>query len=117
MSLPYTKGKDTPRQGPLRGRHVKFIWHYEFDPEDAEKVSEKNRELDEKMKRHPEKYPRLHPSYMTGLCRGFRVVEANSEEQLIHLVMHFYPEERWRLEPIFEGAFVSRVWHAPGFRY
>lgn len=96
---------------------MKFVWYYEFDPEDAGKVSEKNKELDAKIEKYPEKYPRLYPSYMTGRCRGFRVVEADNEEQLIHLIMHFYPEERWKLVPIFGGATVSKVYHAHGFTY
>lgn len=96
---------------------MKFIWFYEFDPEDAEKVSEKNKELDEKMRKYPEKYPRLHHSYMTGRCKGFRIVEAENEEQIIHLVMHFYPEEKWELMPILGGATVSKIFHAHGFSF
>lgn len=94
---------------------MKFIWFYEFNPEDAEKVNAKNKELDTKMKEHPEKYPKLFPSYMTGHCKGFRIIEAANEEQLIHLVMHFFPEEKWKLVPIFGGSTVSRIYHAHGF--
>ena len=40
---------------------MKFAWYYEFDPEDAEKVSRKNRELDEEMARHPTGTPSSPP--------------------------------------------------------
>jgi len=95
---------------------MKFIWYYEFDPADAEKVSAKNKELDTKMKKHPEKYPRLQSSYMTGRCKGLRIIDADNEEQLVHLVMQFYPEEKWELVPILKGSTVSSVFKAPGFK-
>lgn len=93
---------------------MKFVWSYEFDPDDAEKVSAKNRELDAEIERSPEKYPRLFPSYMTGLCKGFRIIEADDEEQLIRLAMHYFPEEEWEFTPIFEGAKVSEVYQKTG---
>jgi len=89
---------------------MKFVWYYEFDSEDAEKVSRKNREFDEEMARHPDKYPKFSPSYMTGRCKGFRIVEVDHEEQLIRLAMHFFPEEKWEFVPVFEGAKVSKVY-------
>ena len=91
---------------------MKFLWFFEFDLEDSEKVRERNDELKVKMKEDPDGYPALIPSYMTGLGEGFRVVEAESEDQLIRLIMHFHPLERWRLEPVFEGSRVSKVWKA-----
>ena len=89
---------------------MKFIWTFEFDPERSEEVSKKNREVDELLKKDPDKFPKLHPSYMLGLGRGFRIIEAEDEEQVIRLVMHFYPLENWSLEPIFEGSTVSKIW-------
>ena len=32
------------------------------------------------------------------------------EEQLIRIAMHFFPEEKWKFIPIFEGAMVSEVY-------
>ena len=89
---------------------MKFVWFFEFNPEDAEKVSERNRALDIDIEKDPGSFPKLHPSHMTGLCKGFRIVEADSEEQLIRLAMHFYPYESWEFKPIFEGAKVSETW-------
>ena len=36
----------------------------------------RNKKLDQEMKKQPKLYPTLHPSYMTGLCKGFRIIEA-----------------------------------------
>jgi len=89
---------------------MKFLWKFEFKPEDSEKVRAKNMELDLKLEKYPNKYPRFQPSHMVGHCKGFRIIEVDNEDQLINLVMHFYPEEKWELEPIFEGAKVSRLY-------
>lgn len=88
---------------------LRFLWFFEFDPGDSDKVREKVRSLDVKMKEHPGEYPKLSPSYMTGRFEGYREVEAENEEQLIRLVMHFHPEEKWKLMPIFRGSTVSKV--------
>jgi hypothetical protein len=89
---------------------MRFIWFFEFDPDDAEKISAKNRELDSEMEKSPDKYPKMSPSYMAGPCKGFRILEVDDEEQLIRIVMHFFPEEKWKFIPIFEGAMVSEVY-------
>ena len=89
---------------------MKYLWTYEFDQENAEEISGRNRELDRAIKKYPDRYPKLHTAYMTGLCSGFRIVEAENEEQLTQLVMFFYPLERWDIKPIFNGKSVSQVW-------
>ena len=89
---------------------MKYMWTFEFNPEDSEEISKKNRELDKLMEGDPSKYPKLHPSYMIGLGRGFRIIEAENEDQIMRLVMHFYPLENWDMEPIFEGQRVSKIW-------
>ncbi|UCD43924.1 MAG: hypothetical protein JSV27_07165 [Candidatus Bathyarchaeota archaeon] len=89
---------------------MKFVWFFEFNPEDAEKVSERNRALDMDIEKDPELFPKLHPSHMMGLCKGFRIVEADSEELLIRLAIHLYPYENWEFQPIFEFAKVSQTW-------
>jgi len=89
---------------------MKYLWTYEFDQENAEEISGRNRELDRAIEKYPDRYPKLHTAYMTGLCSGFRIVEAENEEQLTQLVMFYYPLERWDIKPIFEGKSVSQVW-------
>ena len=89
---------------------MRFVWYFEFSPEYAKDISARNKQLDQEMEENPELYPRLHPSYMTGLCKGFRMIEADSDEQLIRLAMHFHPHENWEFTPIFEGAKVSEIW-------
>jgi len=89
---------------------MKYLYTYEFDLENADEISERNRELDRAIEKFPERYPKLHTVYMTGLCSGFRIIEAENEEQLTQLVMFFYPLERWQIKPIFEGKKVSQVW-------
>jgi hypothetical protein len=48
----------------------------------------------------------------TGRCKGFRVIEADSEEQLANLIALWWPTEDWKLEvilesqsPVFQKAF------------
>lgn len=89
---------------------LKYIWKYEFDPKNAELVSEKNRELDIKIKKNPNMFPILYPSNMTGLCKGFRIIDAENEKQLINLIMFFFPLEKWEITPILVGKAVSRSW-------
>jgi hypothetical protein len=89
---------------------MRFVWFFEFSPEYAKDISARNKQLDQEMEKNPELYPRLHPSYMTGLCKGFRMIEADSDEQLIRLAMHFHPHENWEFTPVFEGTKVSEIW-------
>jgi hypothetical protein len=89
---------------------MRFVWFFEFSPEYAQEISARNKKLDQEMEKQPKLYPMLHPSYMTGLCKGFRVIEADSDEQLIRLAMHFHPHENWEFTPIFEGQKVSEIW-------
>ncbi len=89
---------------------MRFVWFFEFSPEYAQEISARNKKLDQEMERQPKLYPTLHPSYMTGLCKGFRIIEADSDEQLIRLAMHFHPHENWEFTPIFEGQKVSEIW-------
>ena len=89
---------------------MRFVWFFEFSPEYAKDISARNKELDKEIEKKPKLYPKLHPSYMTGLCKGFRIIEADSDEQLIRLAMHFHPYENWEFTPIFEGARVSEIW-------
>ena len=91
---------------------MRFLWFFEFDLDDSDEVRRRNDELKVKMGADPDGYPTLLPSYMTGLGEGFRVVDAENEDQLIRLIMHFHPLERWRLEPVFEGSRVSKIWNA-----
>jgi hypothetical protein len=90
---------------------VRFLWFFEFDLDDSDEIRRRNKELKGMMAKDPDGYPALLPSYMTGLGEGFRVVDAENEDQLIRLIMHFHPLERWRLEPVFEGAQVSKIWN------
>jgi hypothetical protein len=89
---------------------MRFVWFFEFSPEYAKDISARNKQLDQEMEKNHKLYPRLHPSYMTGLCKGFRMIEADSDEQLIRLAMHFHPHENWEFTPVFEGAKVSEIW-------
>jgi hypothetical protein len=89
---------------------MKYLWTYDFDQENAEEITFKNQELDRAIEKHPDRYPKLQAAYMTGLCSGFRIIEAENEKQLTQLVMFFYPLERWEIKPIFEGKSVSQIW-------
>jgi hypothetical protein len=79
---------------------MRFVWFFEFSPEYAQEISARNKKLDQDMEKQPKLYPRLHPSYMLGLCKGFRIIEADSDERFIRLAMQFHPQESWEFTPI-----------------
>ncbi len=89
---------------------MRYLWTFDFDQENAEEITFRNQELERAMEKYPDRYPKLHTAFMTGLCSGFRIIEAENEYQLTQLVMFFYPLERWEIKPIFEGKSVSQVW-------
>ncbi len=50
---------------------MKYLWTYEFDQENAEEVSCRNRELDKAIEKYPQRYPKLQTAYMTGAMQRF----------------------------------------------
>ena len=58
----------------------------------------------EELDKNPDKFPRmLTKTCFTGRCKGFRLIEADTDEQLKNLVAIWWPTENWRLEAYLEN--------------
>ena len=82
---------------------MKFIWHWEWITEDIEKMREISKKVQKAMKDHPEKFPKLSEPNFTGRGKGFRIIEADNEEQLVNLLAIWHPTEKWNLVPCLDG--------------
>ena len=83
---------------------MKYIWHWEWSMEDFDR----EQELSDKFEKLREKDPKLFPKMLTntlytGRCRGFRVIEADNEQQLANLVAFWWPTEDWGFEAVIDG--------------
>ena len=84
---------------------MKYIWHWEWKPEDREKERELGEKFQKAMKENPDQFPKmLTNTCFTGRCKGFRLIEADNEEQLMNLVALWWPTENWRLEAYLEAG-------------
>ena len=86
---------------------MKFVWHWEWDLKDIEMETELSNKFQEAIKKFPDKFPQMGPTRFTGRSKGFRVIEAENEEQLLNLVTFWAPTECWKLTPFFEGYSVA----------
>ncbi len=84
---------------------MKYIVHWEFCPEDFDKVIKKVLEFAEDSEKHPEKNPEiLFPSHsMAGKTKGFEVVEATSD-QIANDTLFWMGLVTLKFVPIFESA-------------
>ncbi len=84
---------------------MKYIFFWEFCPENLGKVIEKTKKHNEKMAKNPEKYATtLYPSHsLGGQTKGFAIVEA-TPEQCRKTIMHYLPELKGKFMPIFEAG-------------
>ena len=89
---------------------MKFVWHWEWVTEDFEKIQERSNRFEKALKDHPEEFPKLSEIYFTGRGKGFRIIEAENEEQLTNLVVFWWPTEKWNLVPYFERIGFSKAW-------
>jgi len=91
---------------------VKYIWYWEFNWEELDKVNEVEEKVHKDMKENPDQYPKmLTNTCFTGRAKGFRLIEAENEEQLMNLVLAFSPTEKWKLEPYLEfGETMAKLW-------
>lgn len=64
---------------------------------------ELSRKFQKALEEHPEKFPKLGPTCFTGRTKGFRLIEAENEEQLMNLVTYWAETETWKLTPYFEA--------------
>ncbi len=82
---------------------MKYIWYWEWSYKDREKETELSTKFEEALKKTPEKFPKMGKSCHTGRGKGFRLIEAENEEQLTNLVGLWYPTENFKLVPYFYG--------------
>ena len=89
---------------------MKFIWYWEFNPDEIEKVLEQSERFEKLVKEHPEEFPKLSEPILTGRGQGFRIIEAENEEQLMNITAFWWPFENWELVPYFNGFDYIKVW-------
>lgn len=93
---------------------MKFVWHWEWITEDIEKIREQSERFEKLLKDHPEEFPKLSEPILTRKGKGFRIIEAENEEQLMNLVTFWWPTEKWKLVPYFNAFDIGKAydkWH------
>ena len=84
---------------------MKYVWHWEWKWEELEKENKVGEKVQKAMEENPDQFPKmLTNTCFTGRGKGFRLIEAENEEQLMNLVFAWSPTEKWRLEPYFEAG-------------
>jgi hypothetical protein len=93
---------------------MKFLYYWEWNWKDLDQELELDRRFEEALEKTPEKFPKLGKSCHIGRGKGFRIIEADNEEQLMNLVMFYAPTEDWWLIPFFDGKELDEAysrWH------
>ena len=83
---------------------MKFVWYWEWNYKDREKETELATKFAKALEKNPEAFPKMGKSCHTDRGKGFRLIEAENEEQLRNLVGFWYPTENWKLVPYFYGS-------------
>lgn len=81
---------------------------------ETEKELELSERFQKALKNHPEAFPKLGEPILTGGGKGFRIIGAENEEQLLNIVAFWWPTENRKLVPYFNGYDffkVYRKWH------
>ena len=88
-----------------RAEEMKYLMYWEFSPEDMDKVIKKAVEYQQMVAKNPEKYPKnlFPPHSLGGQTKGIAILDA-TEEQCAKLIMHYLPEEKVKLVPLFATA-------------
>lgn len=91
---------------------MKYIAFWEFDPEDMDKVIEKNMQVLAAREKGIEKFPKtLSDSYsIGGEYKGFILYETDDPDQLTNVILHFRPEMKWKFMPIFDSTKVIELY-------
>jgi len=83
---------------------MKYLWHWEWKMEDWDEEQMLSQKMEKAIKENPGQFPKmLTPTCFTGKCKGFRIIEADNDEQLANLVLLWWPTEDWWLEPFLEA--------------
>ncbi|UCH37971.1 MAG: hypothetical protein JSV76_02050 [Candidatus Bathyarchaeota archaeon] len=89
---------------------MKFIWYWEWDPEDIEEILERSEAFERTVRAHPDAFPKLSEPILTGKGHGFRIIEAKNEAQLMNLTAYWWPYEDWTFVPYFDGLEYIKIW-------
>ncbi|NHJ49462.1 MAG: hypothetical protein FK733_16855 [Asgard group archaeon] len=81
---------------------MKFIMFWNYDFEHLKHILKKIKDLDEKRKENPDKYPKMicGPYLFHGESRGMAVCETDKDEQILNLHLYFQPELNPSFVPI-----------------
>jgi hypothetical protein len=87
---------------------MKYIVYWAMDPKDWEKGSELSNKMTEERKKHPDKYTRvISANYSLGESKGFILVEADNEEQMLNVISFYHPCVVFNYVPIIEASKVT----------
>ena len=93
---------------------MKFIAYWEGNPYDAEKIMKKTMNLEQTAKMNIEeakKYPKsISANYNISGRRGFMLIEADNDEQMMNLALYFFPELTFEFVAIYELAKAASEW-------
>ena len=79
---------------------MKYLVHWEFCPEDIDKVIAKSNKANEIREKEPDKLPKyLFPPQYTGNGKGFSLVEITSPEQFNYGNLFWFPEMNFKYIP------------------
>jgi hypothetical protein len=93
------------------GEILKFIAYWEGNPYDAEKIMKKTALNLEEAKKEPKKYPKaISANYNISGKKGFMLIEADNDEQLMNLALFFFPELTFEFVSIYELAKSASEW-------
>jgi len=87
---------------------VKYLVHYEFNPEDFDKVIPLFQKMQELRQKGSNDYPKsLTPTYgIVGGTTGFFIAEVENSTQMTNHYLHYHPIIQFTWEPIEESATV-----------
>jgi len=79
---------------------LKYIVHWEFCPDDVEKVIAKTKKAAEIREKEPERFPKqLYPPQSTETGKGFTLVEVTDPEQFNNSQAYWFPEMKQKFVP------------------
>ena len=97
---------------PTRGGKMKFIWYWQWKWEDYDLEMKQGEVMRKAIAENPKQFPKmLTNSCFTERGKGFRLIEAENEEQLMNLAFLWQNSENWKFEPYLEvGDATNKIW-------
>ncbi len=83
---------------------MKYVWHWDWSIEDFDREMELSQKFEKAMKEDPKQFPKMLTNTMfTDRGKGFRIIEAENEQQIANLIVFWWPTEDWWLEVVLES--------------